>query len=137
MREKYYLDTCVWIAKLDKKHQHHEIASGIFEKLRWEKALIIVTNLHARETSNKGFYEDYVKEKDKLFNKRLCIGIKIFEIVREIAFSLNEKLKVGYWDCLHMQVAERVKAKPVSFDEDWQIIGRKLNIRVYHSTESL
>lgn len=128
---KYYLDTCVWIAYFNEKEEQHEIAVKLFEKIRESKDIILVSHTHIIEMRNKNKLEEFNTLKDKLYYQGLCVGVITTELDRQIAYKHNEKEKLGYGDCVHLQVAKRENAIPVSFDQDWQDLGEKMQFKVY------
>ncbi|MFW5902378.1 MAG: hypothetical protein ACOCTT_00645 [archaeon] len=67
---------------------------------------------------------------NELYEEGLCIGIKILEKDRQIAFKHNEYLNKGFSDCLHLQMAKKSNAKAVSMDSHWKELGVTMGVRV-------
>ena len=137
MRRKFYLDSDVWIAYFDEKDERHELAVKLFGEVIKNNDVILISKVHHIEMLNTGFHKQFEKLKNKLFKIRVCIGVKTEEIDKQIAYRHNEKLRVGFGDCLHLQIAKRNKAIAVSFDKHWQEIGNAINKRVYFPEEAL
>ena len=137
MRRKFYFDSDVWIAYFDKKDERHELAVKLFEEIIRSKSIILISTRHHTEMINTGFHEKFEMLKNKLFENKLCFGIKPTEIDKQIAYRHNEILRKGYGDCLHLEIAKRNKAIAVSFDKHWQEIGNVINKRVYFPEEAL
>lgn len=133
---KYYLDTCIWIAYFMKEEKAHEEAKKLFEKIINNKNdTILVSGRHTKEMAAKNMLNEFEKMKDELFDRQKCYGTKINEIDKQIAFKHNEYLRIGLGDILHLIIAYRENAMPVSFDKHWEEIGRRLNIRTYKPQE--
>lgn len=135
--KKYYLDSCVWISALSEKDENHSISLELLEKITREKTVITVTSRRIKEMKNKGWYAQYERLKNDLYRKGNCFGASETEEDKQIALRHNEYLKLGFDDCLHMQMAKKLKATPVSFDRHWQEIGAVIGTRVYKPDELL
>ncbi len=135
--KKYYLDSCVWISYFDENDEKHEETVRLFERIIKEKALVIVTDRHWAELKNKGLLEEYEDLKNALYLKGMCKGVRITEEDRQVALKQNEWLGVGFNDCLHVLIAKKLKAIPISYDKHWFEIGRVYGIRVYKPEEVL
>ncbi|MFH0987067.1 MAG: hypothetical protein V1911_03400 [Candidatus Micrarchaeota archaeon] len=120
-----------------RKAQAAREAKALFEKLEREKESIVVSYVHIKEMRNQGFYEEYERAKNEMYKTGLCFGVAYGEEDRQIALKQNEFLEFGFDDCLHLQIAKKTKAKPVSYDKHWFAIAEKINLRVYRPKELL
>ncbi|MFW5902379.1 MAG: hypothetical protein ACOCTT_00650 [archaeon] len=53
----FYLDTNIWIDKLNQERRNHGRAKELFRKLRKREDRILVTWVHDKEMRNVGYYE--------------------------------------------------------------------------------
>lgn len=128
---KFYLDTCIWIDRLDFQRRNHYKAKKLFQEIEENSHKILVAWIHQKETKNTGYYAEYSDLERDLYEKGVCFGIRTSEIDRQIAFRHNEYLNKGFDDCLHLHLAKRHGAKATSADSHWKEIGKVMGIRVY------
>ncbi|MBS3060219.1 MAG: PIN domain-containing protein [DPANN group archaeon] len=135
---KYYLDTCVWIAYFNKHEKQHAEAAELFRKIIETPGMqIIISRRHTHEMANKNFLDKFNRLKNLLYKRGKCRGVQTTEFDRQIALYHNQYFRLGYGDCLHLQVAKKGKALPISYDNDWHEIGSRIQIRVYLPEELL
>ena len=126
---KLYLDTNIWIDYLDKTRKNHSNAVKLFNKIKKEKHLVFVSELHIYETKVHKYYDEFEKAKNKLWKQGLCIGIKVSYDDKNKAKKLNDTMNYGKADCLHCLVAKRKGAILVSSDSHWEEIASSLGMR--------
>ncbi|MFH0986564.1 MAG: hypothetical protein V1911_00780 [Candidatus Micrarchaeota archaeon] len=128
---KLYLDACIWIDFFDPARESHTKAKELFEWAETNKCLIIVSKVHLREMRATGNFYNFVRAKDDLFRKGMCCGVSYSEEDFQIAMRHNERFQMGHSDCLHLVIARKEKAKPISSDLHWKEIGSAFGTRVY------
>ena len=126
---KIYLDTNIWFDYLNEKRKNHRNAVKLFEKIKKEKHLIFVSELHIYETKVHNYYDSFEKFKNKLWKQGLCRGIKVSLDDKNQAKKLNDSMQYGKADCLHVLVAKRKGAILVSSDSHLKEIASSLGMR--------
>lgn len=133
----FYLDTDVWIARLNESEENNKEATKLFDLIERGKHGLLISKVHRVETENIGFLAQFNALKDKLYSIGVCNGIKIEGEDRKSAENLNLKLDLGFGDCLHLVLAEKTGAIAVSYDAHWQKIGEVLGKRVFEPKEAI
>ena len=129
---RYYFDTSVWMAYLDKKEFYHEEAVLWFNKIRKEGHELYVSDLIGKEMKGKPPFKEY-----STISRRLCMHPIIDKEDTERARMLSKRYGFPSADIAHILHAKRNNLIAVSADiTHWPKIARLLDFQsAYHIPE--
>jgi len=125
---KYYFDTSVWLAYLNKSEFYHEEAVLWFEKIRKERHELYTSDLVDEEMKEKPSFKEY-----SVISGRLYAPSIIKKEDRERARMLSRKCRLPFKDIAHILHAKRNNFIAVSADiTHWPEIAKLLDFQSFY-----
>ena len=127
----YYVDTCIWLnlfKKEEGKVPYWMFAKDFLEKVMFSKDIIYYSGFILREL-------EFVLNDQELFKNKLLFFKEekslVFVKAKDEDYVLARKIesdngyKIGFYDCLHVAIAKRMKSVLVTRDNDLIFVANK------------
>lgn len=128
---KYYFDTSVWIAYLNRDEFYHKEAVLWFDKVKGQE--LYISDLVDKEMGTKPSLKEY-----SAISGKLCLRSIIEKEDYRLARMLSRNYCLSYKDIAHVLHAKRNNFIAVSSDiNHWPKIARLLDFQSFYYTPSI
>jgi predicted nucleic acid-binding protein len=130
---KYYFDTSVWLAYLNKDEFFHKEAVMWFDKIKQENHELYTSDLVDKEMKGKPAFNEY-----RAISEKLCIRTTIGAEDRNYSKLLSRRYDLPASDIEHILHAKRNGFTAVSSDiNHWPKIARLLGFQSFYYTPGI
>ena len=126
MNKAYYLDTCIWLNLIKNESPYCVFATSFIDMVGKNNDHIIVTTIVLKESSFK--LQNQYKIMQSLLESLDCVKIiktknEDYNFARWL--ERTEKIKLSFYDYLHIAVAKRLNMHLITRDNDLIIVAKK------------